>query len=136
MTKIQNYSRSLDIGIWILPFNSAQGGELVEPFVICHLVHVILSAHGLLRLQIVISLFKGLTPETYPTLEYRIRLFESSNYGIRQYVSNHCHVYATPGAADRGQSVLPGRFRLPCSRTSFQSSHRSVQLDRDNAGAG
>jgi len=46
MTKIQNYSRSLDIGIWILPFDSAQGGELVEPFVICHLVLVILKGKG------------------------------------------------------------------------------------------
>jgi len=27
----------LDIGIWILPFDFAQGGELIEPFVICDL---------------------------------------------------------------------------------------------------
>jgi len=26
---------SLELGIWILPFDLAQGGELVEPFVIC-----------------------------------------------------------------------------------------------------
>jgi hypothetical protein len=29
---------SLKIRIWILPFDLAQGGELVEPFVICELV--------------------------------------------------------------------------------------------------
>jgi hypothetical protein len=28
----------LKLGIWILPFDLAQGGELVEPFVICNLV--------------------------------------------------------------------------------------------------
>ena len=27
----------LELGIWILPFDGAQGGELVEPFVICYL---------------------------------------------------------------------------------------------------
>ena len=33
MTKIRNLK--LEIGIWILPFDLALGGELVEPFVIC-----------------------------------------------------------------------------------------------------
>ena len=34
MTKIQNLKRldHLKIVIWILPFDLAQGGELVEPF--------------------------------------------------------------------------------------------------------
>ena len=48
MTKIRNTFGALEIGAWILPFDSAQGGEsfdsaqdrepverLVEPFVIC-----------------------------------------------------------------------------------------------------
>ena len=30
----------MEIGIWVLPFDLARGGELVEPFVICHLVLV------------------------------------------------------------------------------------------------
>jgi hypothetical protein len=29
---------SLEIEIWVLPFDLAQGGEPVEPFVICYLV--------------------------------------------------------------------------------------------------
>ena len=29
---------SLEFGIWILPFDLAQGGELVEPFDICYLM--------------------------------------------------------------------------------------------------
>jgi len=37
----------LEIGIWILPFDWAQGGELVEPFVICELVLGIFSIQGL-----------------------------------------------------------------------------------------
>jgi hypothetical protein len=28
----------LEIGIWILPFDLAQGSEIVEPFAFCHLV--------------------------------------------------------------------------------------------------
>jgi len=32
---------SLELEIWVLPFDLAQGGELVEPFVICFLVLVI-----------------------------------------------------------------------------------------------
>jgi hypothetical protein len=35
MNQIPNVFESLEIGIWILPFDLAQGGELVEPFVIC-----------------------------------------------------------------------------------------------------
>jgi hypothetical protein len=34
MTQIPNLFESLEIRIWILPFDGAQGGELVEPFVI------------------------------------------------------------------------------------------------------
>ena len=35
MTQIQNLFESLGFRIWILPFDWAQGGEPVEPFVIC-----------------------------------------------------------------------------------------------------
>jgi hypothetical protein len=38
MTQIQNLFESLEFRIWILPFDMAQGGEPVEPFVICYLV--------------------------------------------------------------------------------------------------
>jgi hypothetical protein len=38
MKEIHSVFGSFEIGIWILPFELAQGGELVEPFVICHLV--------------------------------------------------------------------------------------------------
>ncbi len=34
MTQILNLFESLEIRIWILPFDLAQGGEIVEPFVI------------------------------------------------------------------------------------------------------
>ena len=37
---------SLVIVIWILPFDGAQGGELVEPFVICYLVLGIFKIGG------------------------------------------------------------------------------------------
>jgi hypothetical protein len=33
----QSLFESLMLGIWKLPFDLAQGGELVEPFVICYL---------------------------------------------------------------------------------------------------
>jgi hypothetical protein len=36
----------LELEIWILPFDLAQGGELVEPFVICDLVLGIFSIIG------------------------------------------------------------------------------------------
>ena len=38
MIQILNVFALLGIRVWILPFDSAQGGELVEPFVICCLV--------------------------------------------------------------------------------------------------
>ena len=38
MNQIPNMFESLEIRIWILPFDLAQVGELVEPFVICELV--------------------------------------------------------------------------------------------------
>ena len=38
MTEISNLFDSLEFRIWILPFDFAQGGELVEPFVIWKLV--------------------------------------------------------------------------------------------------
>ena len=38
MNQIQNVFGSLEIDILILPFDLAQGGELVEPFVNCYLV--------------------------------------------------------------------------------------------------
>ncbi len=39
----------LELGIWILPFDYAQGGELVEPFVICYLVlNAVNLANGLI----------------------------------------------------------------------------------------
>jgi hypothetical protein len=47
MNQIPNVFESLEIGIWILPFDLAQGGELVEPFVICYLVLGIFSIRGL-----------------------------------------------------------------------------------------
>ena len=60
MIQIQSVFGTLEIGIWILPFDYAQGGEsfdfaqdhepverLVEPFVICFLVLGIYSIHGL-----------------------------------------------------------------------------------------
>ena len=34
----QSLFGSLEFGIWILPFDLAQGGELVEPFDICYLM--------------------------------------------------------------------------------------------------
>ncbi len=34
----QDLFGTLALGIWKLPFDLAQGGELVEPFVICFLV--------------------------------------------------------------------------------------------------
>jgi hypothetical protein len=34
----QSLFGSLEFGIWILPFDWAQGGELVEPFDICYLM--------------------------------------------------------------------------------------------------
>jgi hypothetical protein len=43
MTQIQNLFESLGFRIWILPFDMAQGGEPVEPFVICYLVLGIFS---------------------------------------------------------------------------------------------
>jgi hypothetical protein len=43
---------SLKIRIWILPFDLAQGGELVEPFVICELVLGIFSIKELVWIKI------------------------------------------------------------------------------------
>jgi hypothetical protein len=43
----QSLFGSLVLGIWILPFDLAQGGELVEPFVIYYLVLGIFSIQEL-----------------------------------------------------------------------------------------